>query len=197
MIVKSVTTCSWADFRWPKPLPSQLQLQGTQGQGTQVLSQECPGSISTRPSCPSPCPVTPKSSQAHPRQEGRMPHVRLIPPDLKGNGHRSEVWVGQLRWNLPPTRLPPGVTAEGCTQGFYRAGWGLWKEVEAPAESQVESQAVCARCRAGGTCPAAREPTPQGAAWHPARESKGHSPALGSSEDNTLVGASGHWPPPP
>lgn len=124
-----------------------------------------------------------------------MPHVRLIPPDLKGNGHRSEVWVGQLRWKLPPTRLPLGVTTEGCTQVIPQGWVGGVEGGRDTAESQVESQAVCARRTAGGTCPAAREPTPQGAAWHPARESKGHGPALGSSEDITLVGASGHWPP--
>ncbi len=52
------------------------------------------------------------------------PHaIRPIPPDLKVNGHRLEVWAGQLRWKLPPTQLPLGsVRAEGCAQVIPQ-GW--------------------------------------------------------------------------
>lgn len=57
-----------------------------------------------------------------PQQEGWVPPVRVIPPDLRVNGYGLEVWVGRLRWKLPPTQLPLGVRAEGCTQ-VTPQGW--------------------------------------------------------------------------
>lgn len=78
--------------------------------------------------------------------------------------------MGQLRWGPLPT-LPGWRSGLRAVTQVTARGWVADAEGSVDKQHRLNHRACVCTVQGGGTCPAAREPTPQGAAWRPARGS--------------------------